>query len=138
MCRVTFQTKKGGDTMANKKKMKEPMLEEVEAIVNSAVYKKIKKDLLAQLNKTGAGTPIFVDMVEQYMSLYVTKELCRKNIAEYGVTIEYNNGGGQSGTTDNQALEKQIKASTQMLKILNYLKISVQQIVVGEADNDEL
>lgn len=138
MCRVTFQTKKGGDTMANKKKMKEPMLEEVEAIVNSAVYKKIKKDLLAQLNKTGAGTPIFVDMVEQYMSLYVTKELCRKNIAEYGVTIEYNNGGGQSGTTDNPALEKQIKASTQMLKILNYLKISVQQIVVGEADNDEL
>lgn len=93
---------------------------------------------MAQLNKTGAGTPIFVDMVEQYMSLYVTKELCRKNIAEYGVTIEYNNGGGQSGTTDNPALEKQIKASTQMLKILNYLKISVQQIVVGEADNDEL
>lgn len=29
--------------MANKKKMKEPMLEEVEAIVNSAVYKKIKR-----------------------------------------------------------------------------------------------
>lgn len=102
----------------------------------SKKYKKIREDLMNQLIKTGANTPAFENMVETYMGFMEQAEICREDIAERGLYIEYNNGGGQTGVTDNPSIDKMAKANTQMIKILSYLKISVQQTTVGETDDE--
>lgn len=99
-------------------------------------FKSIRDDLMIQLIKTGANTPAFENMVDQYMDFYVTTQLCKLDIQNRGVFVEYDNGGGQSGVTDNPSVNYMRQANTQMIKILQYLKISVQQTTVGETDDE--
>ena len=99
-------------------------------------FKSIRDDLMIQLIKTGANTPAFENMVDQYMDFYVTTQLCKLDIQNRGVFVEYDNGGGQSGVTDNPSVHYMRQANTQMIKILQYLKISVQQTTVGETDDE--
>lgn len=109
---------------------------EATKIRKSKAFKKIREDLMCQLIKTGADTPAFENMIDLYMDFYVTTKLCAIDIQNRGVFVEYNNGGGQSGVTDNPSLDKMAKANVQMIKILQYLKISVQQSTVGETDDE--
>lgn len=99
-------------------------------------YKKLKKALLTQLKAKGADTPTFTDLVDDYMTLWITKELLRIDIEETGVKLAYNNGGGQSGYKENPSIEKFYKVNSQMLKILSELKIKTDS--VGVEVEDEL
>ena len=47
---------------------------------SSKKYKAVRKDLLKQLKYRGADTPAFCDLVEDYMSLWLTKEMLRVDI----------------------------------------------------------
>ena len=107
-------------------------------IMKSKAYKAIKKDLIEQIVKAGADTPVFLSLIETYMDFYLTKELCALDIKKRGVYIEYQNGYTQSGTTDNPSIDKMVKANTQMCKILATLKISVKQTTVGEDKEPEV
>ena len=107
-------------------------------IMKSKAYKAIKKDLIEQIVKAGADTPVFLSLIETYMDFYLTKELCALDIKKRGVYIEYQNGYTQSGTTDNPSIDKMVKANTQMCKILATLKISVKQTTVGEDKETEV
>lgn len=107
-------------------------------IMKSKAYKAIKKDLIEQIVKAGADTPVFLSLIETYMDFYLTKELCALDIKKRGVYVEYQNGYTQSGTTDNPSIDKMVKANTQMCKILATLKISVKQTTVGEDKEPEV
>ena len=43
-------------------------------IMKSKAYKAIKKDLIEQIVKAGADTPVFLSLIETYMDFYLTKE----------------------------------------------------------------
>ena len=58
------------------------------------------------------------------------------DIITRGVYITYNNGGGQSGTKENPSIAYQLKISSQMLKILQQLKLDVES--AGDSGDDEL
>lgn len=99
------------------------------AFKHSKKYKDVKKDLLVQLECRGANTPAFRDLVEDYMSLWLTKELLRVDIENTGIRVSYDNGGGQKGYKDNPSIERQIKVNGQMLKLLSELDIKTSNIM---------
>lgn len=133
--------KKGGDPMPKRGialEDNDSQVTEAEEIKHSAEYKKIRSDLINQLKKTGADTAVFVNLVDVYMGYYITVTLCDREIERHGILVPYNNGGNQSGVTDNPACDKKVKASTQMLKILQSLNIKVIETKAGETEVDEL
>lgn len=102
----------------------------------SSKYKKIKKSLLDTLKKSNNFTPYFENLVEDYMSLYETKEQAKAEIEEKGVMVEYQNGKNQSGYKKNDMIEVILKVNAQMIKILDKLGINID----GDLgfDDDEL
>lgn len=97
-------------------------------------YKNISNDLHEQLEMNGTVGEHYTDLVDDYMSMYVTKCLLEKDIKERGVIIYYDNGGGQRGTRKNDSIDQFNKVNSQMLKILSELGIKPSQ--VGGEDDD--
>jgi hypothetical protein len=90
---------------------------------NSAKYKRIKNNLIEQLKAGGNDSPVYLDMVEVYMCLWCNVQKLQDDIDRRGVSIEYNNGGGQCGIKKNESIGEMNKTNAQMLKILDGLKI---------------
>lgn len=95
---------------------------------------KVKKNLIQQLKLRGADIPVFLDLIEDYMSLWETKELLIADIRENGIRIHYDNGGGQVGEKDNPSVQLQVRVNAQMLKILAQLGISTDKVLGGDGD----
>lgn len=70
------------------------------------------------------------------MSFYETKNLLIQDIQKRGVTVEYNNGGGQKGVKKNESIEQLLKVNTQMLRILDSLGIKAVQEMDGDFDDE--
>ena len=100
-----------------------------ESLRKSKIYKLIKEDLLQQLQLKNAYIPVFISLVEDYMNLWVTKELLAADIRKRGVIVTYNNGGGQEGTKSNDSVDKQHRVSAQMTKLLSELDIKSNTII---------
>jgi P27 family predicted phage terminase small subunit len=100
------------------------------------VYREIKNDLLDQLDANGTVGKFYEDMIEDYMTMYVTKTLCARDIQKRGTTVKYNNGGGQEGFKKNESVEMFNKTNAQMLKLLSDLGLSPKQTTGGGSDGD--
>lgn len=102
----------------------------------SKKYRDIKNSLLETLEKSNNNTPYFVNLVEDYMSFYETKEQAKAEIEDKGVMVEYQNGKNQNGYKKNDMIEVILKVNAQMIKILDKLGINID----GDLgfDDDEL
>lgn len=118
---------KGGGHMALKK---------VRELMESETYGRIKQDLLDQLERNGTVGKYYTDLVEDYMSFWVDKQLLIEDIRSRGVVVTYNNGGGQSGKKRNDSIADKIKVNAQMLNILS--AIGVKPAQGGDGDGDDL
>ena len=103
---------------------------------NTKLYREIMQDLLDQLDRNGTVGKYYTDLVDDYMRLWNTKNLLLTDIETRGVTVEYNNGGGQSGVKKNESVDQVLKVNGQMLKLLDSLGIEPSQ-TDGE-DDDEM
>lgn len=108
----------------------------VENLSGSTDYEEIRKDMLAQLKTNQTAGKFYLDMVEDYMDLWLTKNMLLADIKERGVSVKYNNGGGQSGYKKNDSVDQVLKVNTQMLKILD--SIGIKPSASGGDDDDEL
>lgn len=108
----------------------------VESLSGSTDYEAIRSDLLEQLNSRGSPGRFFTDLVEDYMDLWITKNMLLDDIKSRGVIVRYNNGGGQSGYKKNESVEQVLKVNMQMLRILDKLELK-PSMVAGE-EYDEL
>ncbi len=104
-------------------------IEIVENLKNSKEYKKIKRDLIKQLKLKKANIPTLLSQIDDYMSMWVEKEIFIHDIEERGVYVPYDNGGGQKGTKKNDSVLDKVKVNTQMLKILEALDITSTTLV---------
>jgi phage terminase small subunit len=104
------------------------------AYLQSVLYQEIKQDLLDQLERNGTLGKYYNDLVSDYMDLWVTKSLLVDDIQQRGVTVAYNNGGGQKGVKKNDSIEQRIKVNAQMLKILSEIGVKPSR---PDGDNDE-
>jgi hypothetical protein len=100
------------------------------------IRKEIKKDLYDQLERNGTFGRFFEDLIEDYMRLWDTKNALLEDIEARGVSVIYDNGGGQRGVKKNDSVDQVIRVNAQMLKILDNLEIKP---AAGEmSDDDEL
>ena len=105
------------------------MSKRVEEIKKTDTYKSIRSSLIDQLERSGCDTPHFLDLVEDYMSMYVTKELCKEDIAKRGINITSTGSMGQEVTKKNDSVDASLKVNQQMLKLLDMLRITPDSIV---------
>ena len=114
--------------MADKKAVKD--------LKNSEKYEKIREDLLDQLDRNGTYGEQLKDLVEEYMTFWITKTLIIEDIHKRCVSVKYNNGGGQSGYKKNDSIAELNKTNAQMLKLLN--ELGIKATVADSGDDDDL
>lgn len=112
--------------------------EDVKRITRTKKYKDIENDLRKQLEANGTYGKFFEDMIDDYMSMYVTKTLLIEDIQKRGTIVKYNNGGGQEGYKKNEAVEMFNKTNAQMLKLLAELGLKASAMMGGGEFGDEL
>ena len=100
-------------------------------------YRELKKSLLDQLKENGNEKDFFVNLVEDYMRLWVIKNQLNDDIETRGVVTEYKNGANQYGTKRNDSIADLLKVNSQMLKILQQLEIKATP-TIEDLDDDEL
>ena len=103
-----------------------------------AARKKVKKDLLEQLERNGTCGEQYIDLVEDYMKMWDSKEVLQADIKFRGVNVKYDNGGGQIGIKKNDSIEQVLKVGKQMLTVLDYLDIKPSKQVGGDDGDDEM
>ena len=89
--------------------------------------KQIKNDLLDQLKEKGADRGFYLDLVDQYVFFWETTKRLQQDIEERGVSVHYNNGGGQTGHKKNDSMAELVKVNGQMIRILDALKIKAPE-----------
>lgn len=100
------------------------------------LHKKIKSDLADQLDRNCTAGQYYVDLIDDYMAMWDTKNLLIEDIQTRGVSITYDNGGGQTGTRKNDSVAELLKVNAQMLKLLSELGIKPNQ--AGGDGGDEM
>lgn len=101
---------------------------------NTKAYKELKQEMLDDLEARGLISRPYIDKVEEYMELWVQLKMLNEDIRNRGVSIEYQNGENQKGTTDNKSLGIAIRVSNQMLNIFSALGFR-ERAVKGKVDN---
>ena len=101
---------------------------------SSVSKKELIVDLLDQLDRNSMTGKYYIDLVNDYAEMYDTKKKLIDDIKTRGVSVYYNNGGGQSGYKKNESVDQWVKVNGQMLKILDALGIKPSQ--GGGADDD--
>lgn len=99
------------------------------------LYDEIKSDLLKQLDTNGTYGKHYEDLINDYMELWDTKNKLFSDIKARGVSIEWNNGK-QSSVKKNDSIAEVAKTNTQMLKILDALRLVPPKI--QEDDEDDI
>lgn len=99
----------------------------VVVLAKKATKTEIKNDLLDQIERNGITGKYYVDLVDDYIELYDTKKKLIFDIRKRGVSVGYNNGGGQTGFKKNDSVDQMLKVNQQMLKLLDALGIKPSQ-----------
>lgn len=98
----------------------------------------IKKDLIDQLERNGVFGSHYLDLINDYMALWEIKNKLIKDIKERGVSIKWNNGGGQEGFKKNDSIAELNKTNAQMLKILSELNLKAGSSGSADDGNEEM
>ena len=94
----------------------------------------LRRDLIEQLKGKGAVERFYIDMVDQYIFFWSTTKRLQKDIEDRGVSVPYDNGGGQKGAKKNDSIAELVKVNAQMIKILDKLKIQAPE---AKLEDDE-
>ena len=106
-----------------------------ERIKRTKAYKKIKASLVDQLDRSGNETPFFLDLVDDYMKMYVIKELANHDVQTRGTFVAWSNSETQYGSKKNDSVDQILKTNQQMIKLLDMLGIHPED---GDPDDEEL
>lgn len=103
----------------------------------------IKKDLIDQLERNGVYGKHYLDLINDYMSLWDIKNKLIKDIKKRGVSIKwetFNKDGEvvQEGYKKNDAIGELNKTNAQMLKILNELGLKATNSGLGDDSDEEM
>lgn len=97
---------------------------------------KILQNFNDQMEIKQVKDPIFYDLIEDYMTLWDVKNELTFDIKERGVSVRYQNGPEQWGYKKNESVAELNRVNTQMMKILNDLKIKPEPVIVTKKEDD--
>ncbi len=101
------------------------------------IAKRIKTDLLHQLEQKKVEGAHYADLVDDYISLYEIKNKLIDDVSERGVKVKYQNGQNQFGYKKNDSVTELTRVNAQMLKLLADLGLKAAEFEINE-DDDEL
>jgi P27 family predicted phage terminase small subunit len=101
----------------------------------SELREQIRQDLIDQLERQGVYGRHYLDLVEDYMALWDTKNDLIRDIKERGVMVRYQNGQNQWGHKKNDSVDNLVKVNKQMLMLLKELGLRAGNFEAS--DNDE-
>lgn len=109
--------------------MSEKEIKKLRRRIELAIIKQLKDKKVYQFAH-------YQDLVNDYMKFWDFKNMLQTDIEERGVSVEWNNGGGQKGYKKNDSISELLKVNNQMLKILFDLGVRASDLEVVE-DEDE-
>lgn len=98
---------------------------------------KVYLDLKQQLIKNGNYSAYTEDLLQQYMTFTYIEEALNEDIQRRGVSVYWNNGGGQEGWKKNDSITELNRVNLQKIKLLGYLGIKAPKPEVSEAGEEE-
>lgn len=98
----------------------------------------ILNSLISQLKKKEADISVFLDLIDDYMSLYDIKKKLKADIKKRGVAYESTSASGKAKITkQNQSVKDLVAVNKQMLMILDKLGLTTDK-TIKEDDDDKL
>lgn len=123
--------------MATKKEEKDKKsLKKNEEPVFKYEDNKIYRDLKDQLIKNNNYSAYTEDLLIQYMKFCEIEEDLNSDINARGVTVYWDNGGGQAGWKKNDSITELNKTNLQKIKLLNFLGIKAPEKAKGSGDEE--
>jgi len=104
----------------------------------SELREQIRQDLIDQLERQGIYGRHYLDLVEDYMALWDTKNDLIRDIKERGVTVRYQNGQNQWGHKKNDSVDNLVKVNKQMLMLLKELGLRAENFEADSNDDEEM
>lgn len=77
------------------------------------------------------------DLLRDYLTMYDTKTMLTDDITKRGVSVEYNNGGGQKGSRSNPSIDLLNRTNAQMLKLLDALGLKPSKMKKPSTEDDD-
>lgn len=103
----------------------------------SGVKKKIYNSLKEQLEINDNYNDYTEDLLQDYLTMYDTKCMLAQDIKDRGVSLEYDNGGGQKGSRNNPSIDLYNRTNAQMLKLLDALGLKPSKMSKPSSDGDD-
>ncbi|MGE7886502.1 MULTISPECIES: P27 family phage terminase small subunit [Bacillus cereus group] len=97
----------------------------------------IKQDLLQQLENANLNGMHYVDLVDDYMTLFDTKNKLAREIKKNGPMIEWQNSESQKGMKANPATKEFRETNKRMTDLLKVLGLK-EPVYDGSNDDDDV
>ena len=94
----------------------------------------LKKSIMGQLQARGADIPVFVEIVDRYISFWKTSQALQKDIDDRGVMISEMNSVGAEVVKPNPSIKELQNTNKQMLSIQKSLDLDPNKIASLEKD----
>jgi P27 family predicted phage terminase small subunit len=111
---------------------------DVARIKKSELREQIRQDLTDQLERQGVYGRHYLDLIEDYMALWDTKNALISDIKKRGVMIKYQNGENQWGYKKNDSVGNLVKVNKQMLELLRELGLRAADFEADSDDDEEM
>lgn len=104
---------------------------------SKTIMKEIKQAMLEDLQRRGLTEPVYLDMVEEYLTLWELRRKLAKDVEERGVSVL---DGARGGRTENRSISLGLQVSKQMLSLYNALGFGdrAKNAIAGAEEEDEL
>lgn len=93
------------------------------------IRKEVKKSLMEQLKAKGADVDVFIDQINDYMSMWDLKESLKDDIQKNGLRLYYKAANGGGVEKDNPSVKQLPIVNKQMLMLLKQMEISTDKAV---------
>ncbi|HFJ9309584.1 MULTISPECIES: P27 family phage terminase small subunit [Bacillus] len=97
----------------------------------------IKQDLLQQLENANLNGMHYVDLVDDYITLFDTKNKLAREIKKNGPMIEWQNSESQRGMKANPATKEFRETNKRMTDLLKVLGLK-EPVYDGSNDDDDV
>lgn len=98
---------------------------------------KIYNSLKEQLELADNYNDYTEDLLRDYIDMYDTKCMLTQDIEDRGVTLEYDNGGGQKGSKSNPSIDLRNRTNAQMVRLLDALGLKPSKMLTKSPDDGD-
>ena len=98
---------------------------------------KIYKSLKEQLELADNYNDYTEDLLRDYITMYDTKCKLAQDIEDRGVSLEYDNGGGQKGRKSNPSIDLMNRTNAQMVRLLDALGLKPSKMLSKSPDDGD-